>query len=627
MRLITKLITVTFVVAFAGSASAQTICAGPFDGGVTLDLRPVGPVAGCDRIWGDEADEAFIVLDGLNFTGAAELTILPGTVVRGNPRNTVFAPATPTVGTPGTLVVTAGGFLNAQATPGAPIIHTTAAVDNQDAACTGGAPDGIPDDCASTGGQVPGDGEPDDWAPGDALLDADPLADPLSPLLTNGEQTHNLHGGLVLIGTAPTNLDDSGFGTGVGTCEGLPVPGVSPTLANYGGSIDTGDPFDSSGVVRYYGVRHAGDEIAPADELNGITFCGVGAGTMVDHIEAYANGDDGIEMFGGNVNVFNYVGTNIGDDIVDVDQGYAGLFQDIFTLAMFYNENDGDTVGTGGSGDAAGEWDGEDCPGNCVAPLVPHPRMVASNWTHVGNIEGAINEPSGGIVFPGATGSSANSDNQGVDADSQWSGLIANSLIIGMKGGTFDNIEYAGTGGGALGLTPFLCASSGDHTLDAAAVTGSSDCEAAIAASIASGLPSTLFNPDQLNTFLFVEPTAATPLSDNYFVNSASSTIPASYQFLIDENFYFDPDGGGTGKLIGSKVNDAGTTAGGPHPPMNPRPDSPSDAQMGNGIVPNGAGTGRGMDPSETYRGAFAPSSAALWIQGWTAVEVGGIAR
>ena len=67
----------------------------------------------------------------------------------------------------------------------------------------------------------------------------------------------------------------------------------------YGGN----DNSESSGVLRYVVVKHTGSEVAPDDELNGITFNAVGSGTTVSHIETYSTYDDGIEFFGGAVDV------------------------------------------------------------------------------------------------------------------------------------------------------------------------------------------------------------------------------------------------------------------------------------------------------------------------------------
>ena len=54
---------------------------------------------------------------------------------------------------------------------------------------------------------------------------------------------------------------------------------------------------------------------------------GVGSGTEMDYIQVHGNSDDGIEFYGGNVNVKHGVFTNNNDDSVDWDEGYQGNLQ------------------------------------------------------------------------------------------------------------------------------------------------------------------------------------------------------------------------------------------------------------------------------------------------------------
>src|SRR5690606_32368338 len=51
---------------------------------------------------------------------------------------------------------------------------------------------------------------------------------------------------------------------------------------------------------------------------------GVGNGTVIEHIEVIANQDDGIEWFGGSVNVTNALVWAAGDDAFDADQAWSG---------------------------------------------------------------------------------------------------------------------------------------------------------------------------------------------------------------------------------------------------------------------------------------------------------------
>jgi len=117
-------------------------------------------------------------------------------------------------------------------------------------------------------------------------------------------------GGLILNGFAPLNLSG-----GVGIGEG--GTGV------YGGS----NPDDSSGVLRYVRVEYAGIEFSPDNELNGIAFQGVGRGTIVENVQIHFNKDDGVEFFGGTVDVKRLVLTGIGDDSIDWTFGWTGRLQ------------------------------------------------------------------------------------------------------------------------------------------------------------------------------------------------------------------------------------------------------------------------------------------------------------
>ena len=78
-------------------------------------------------------------------------------------------------------------------------------------------------------------------------------------------------------------------------------------------------------VLRYVVVKHAGFDVTGlGDELNGVTFNAVGSGTIVENLEIYSGFDDGIEFFGGAVNVTNYVALYVRDDSIDFSDGYVG---------------------------------------------------------------------------------------------------------------------------------------------------------------------------------------------------------------------------------------------------------------------------------------------------------------
>ncbi|MEL6858877.1 MAG: hypothetical protein AAFO74_10855 [Pseudomonadota bacterium] len=128
-------------------------------------------------------------------------------------------------------------------------------------------------------------------------------------------------GGLVILGRAPINdCNTSAAAQSVG-CENR-IEGVEP-VALFGGATSA----DNSGTLRYIQVKHAGNPLASGDELNGISFGGVGNATTVEYVQVHNNSDDGVEFFGGNVNVRYLVLTGNDDDSVDTDTGYQGNIQ------------------------------------------------------------------------------------------------------------------------------------------------------------------------------------------------------------------------------------------------------------------------------------------------------------
>lgn len=124
-------------------------------------------------------------------------------------------------------------------------------------------------------------------------------------------------GGVVLLGRAPIN-SCPGPG-GVVTCEAQ----VEGTTAFFGGD----QANDSSGTLRYVQIKHGGIEITPNNELQNLTLAGVGAGTVIDYVQSHNSSDDGIEWFGGTVNLKHIVITGASDDSLDWSAGWNGKFQ------------------------------------------------------------------------------------------------------------------------------------------------------------------------------------------------------------------------------------------------------------------------------------------------------------
>jgi hypothetical protein len=548
----------TLALAFAAlvglttGASAQTV--------VTADIT-------ANTTWGSGANLCPIILDRPIFVkNGATLTILPGCVVRGQPRTAAVTPGS-TVGTPGALIVTRDGRLVANGNASNPIIFTTAAVDNVPA---GG--DGVPDDVS------PADGFKDKWAPGGTFLDDTPATAPLAPLNTAGAANVSLWGGLVLLGNAPTNLG-TGCGTGLGTCtvEGLTIPGFSVADSSYGGIL----PHDSSGSLRFVSVRHAGDQIGADNELNGLTLGGVGDGTTLQNVEVYANFDDGIEWFGGTVNGTNLAVFFVGDDLFDLDQGYTGVNQFLFGIMSFFNENGGGPFGSA-SGDKAGEWDGDDfaevggvniqSDGTCR----PFSYPLMYNMTVIGSTLDGGND-----FVP--TSPKANTGR--IQMRNGFAGELLNSVVVNTGSAQGYDVDVAATGCPGYNLADNIA-----------------DCTAQVLASTfddGAALPA-----DELAALACgnADPRTPTASSDNVVNN-------ALFPGLVDEDVTFNPTGAGPGVNHGKLVSSLKPAK------INPK--------LGFGLTGT-AGAVPGPR-TVTFRGAFDGSIPGLWTDGWTVLAKAGL--
>lgn len=141
---------------------------------------------------------------------------------------------------------------------------------------------------------------------------------PDNPIVMTGpsEQVAGEWGGLLISGNAPVN----GCNAGVPLCE---VPFEAIVSETFGGN----NPTDNSGVVKYTQIRFAGSAVRQDEELNGFTLNGVGSGTLIDYVQVHEGLDDGIEVFGGTVQMKHLVLTNIQDDSLDWTNGWQGRVQ------------------------------------------------------------------------------------------------------------------------------------------------------------------------------------------------------------------------------------------------------------------------------------------------------------
>jgi hypothetical protein len=121
--------------------------------------------------------------------------------------------------------------------------------------------------------------------------------------------------GVVLLGDATLNVDG-----GTNSIEGLDP---SESKGEYGGSNDAHD----CGTVEYVRIEFAGDEFAQDEELNGLTLGGCGSETTVNHVQVHRGLDDGIEIFGGTLDLRYVIASEAGDDGLDFDEGFRGRVQ------------------------------------------------------------------------------------------------------------------------------------------------------------------------------------------------------------------------------------------------------------------------------------------------------------
>jgi hypothetical protein len=540
----------------AGGASAQTF--------VNADVV-------VNTTWGGAANPSPIILGKPIFVkSGATLTILPGTIVRGQPRLGPAAGGAPNA--PGALVITQDGRGVIRGNPQNPIIFTTAAIDNNN--------DNIPDIDGGTG-------FPARYQAGDTFFDADPRNLPLAPIDGAGAANVSLWGGLVVLGNAPTNLGSQCVGgggvPGYGQCtvEGLAIPGFDVNDATYGGV----EPHDSSGIYQYLSVRHAGDEIANGNELNGITMAAVGDGTLFDHIEVYMNFDDGIEWFGGTVDGSFLHVAFVGDDAFDVDQGYTGVNQFMLGIMAFFQ-------GSGGSfntnGDEGGEWDGDDFNEAPDGDLRVNVRVTESlaatdptpwplqatdmyNLTILGGQSGAPGNDTGRVLMRNG-----------------FAGSLHNSIVVNT--GAQQPIDVNG-GGGSPGFSAANNANAGYLNV----LCSSFDDGAAI---------------DATTLVALTNGNALTPHcggSAALGANVEGGLFPG----LVNETTTFTPTGNGNGVLVpGIKVGGA----------INPR--VAFGLQGTGGCCPP---QGKCLDRSATYRGAFDPAAATIWTTPWTVLNIAGL--
>ena len=166
---------------------------------------------------------------------------------------------------------------------------------------------------------------------------------PTTPEDPNGARAVQQWGGMVINGFGVSNKctydgvrGEAGFALAVGTECSIDAEGSEgDDESQYGGANDD----DSSGILEYVIVKHTGAQVANGDELNGISFGGVGRGTVIKNLQVYSTYDDGIEFFGGSADVDGFLAMYVRDDSIDLDEGYNGTISNAIVIQQ---ADDGD---------------------------------------------------------------------------------------------------------------------------------------------------------------------------------------------------------------------------------------------------------------------------------------------
>jgi len=189
----------------------------------------------------------------------------------------------------------------------------------------------------------------------------------------SGSKTAGYWGGLLILGKAPVN---------VGANLTPPVTDALFEAFSNGdgdaGRFGGGDPADNSGVIKYVRIEFGGYNFTGDREFNNLTLCGVGAGTAIDFVQVHGGSDDGIEFFGGTVNVKHIVSSQNQDDGFDTDNGWSGKAQ--FVIVQ-------DITHPAGLAEASNGYESDNHADLASYTAIPRTLPTVANVTLIGDHE------------------------------------------------------------------------------------------------------------------------------------------------------------------------------------------------------------------------------------------------
>lgn len=163
-------------------------------------------------------------------------------------------------------------------------------------------------------------------------------------------------GGIVIVGNGTATRSSQTEGT---------------TPKDYPGTLD------GIANLSYVVIEFVGNEVAPGNELNGLSSYAVkSASSSYDHIQIHRGLDDGFEWWGGDVAGQYLMVTGGLDDDFDMDEGFSGNLS--YLIGAKYPNSCGGTLSTDPHGF---EMDGTDTNG---AGSGPSTNPTVSNFTSIG---------------------------------------------------------------------------------------------------------------------------------------------------------------------------------------------------------------------------------------------------
>jgi hypothetical protein len=212
-----------------------------------------------------------------------------------------------------------------------------------------------------------------------------------------GSRTAGWWGGLLILGKAQVNAGK----------KVPPAPSSDEaifeafTSAITEGFFGGNDAHDNSGTLRYVRIEFAGFNFINDREFNNLTLCGVGDGTTIDYVQLHGGSDDGIELFGGTVNVKHIVSSQNQDDGFDTDNGWRGKAQFVIVQNISH---------PAGLAEASNGYESDNFPDGVAGILTagfkfePRTEPTVSNVTLIGDHNYATANRNFSAVFRRGTG-------------------------------------------------------------------------------------------------------------------------------------------------------------------------------------------------------------------------------